>query len=861
MAMEAKMTREEQARREVGLTEIDRATAFVLTLAFCALIASVPLVQFGLDNYAGDRESDPGFTAAIPSSGEIAAFERSLEDRSFLRRLLIGPISALLAHTLAVGNERVHIGRDGWLFYREDLDFLLAHPFLDPAEQRRRTRSDDHPSQTDPLRALVHFRDQLAERNIALLVMPVPVKPTIHPEAVDASAHAPLENAAYGDCLAALRAAGIEVFDPTAALLEEKKTNGSAYLRDDTHWTPGAMRRVAADLARKVNELLPIDSDAGYRFEDLSLTNRGDIAAMLALPHGGELAPEQAVTIRRVLGTDDGEFAADPASPILFLGDSFANIYSRAELGWGSSAGLVEQLAAELGTPLDRITINNGGAHATRLELARQMATHNDRLLSTRLVILEFVAREFSKGDWRLIDLPRAVTMESPGTTVPRPMTIRGRIAAVTPAPTPGGPYGDALIALHVTAVESADGGRQGDLVVFTWGLRAHRLQAGSRLKPGDLLRAHLIPWREAEARYGSYNRVEFDDPALLALPFYWHDVVEEEESPAEPARTGPIVLPEHSAATLPELLKTAEAQGTMVVPGGDGFLFYTPEIRSLLAAPFWGANATAVSRAANPQFADPLPAIRDFHRQLAERGIDLLIVPVPAKASVYADLLPPAADAGAAQRRFHEILRAEGLRVIDLEEVFIAARRAGSPPLYCRTDTHWSPVGIALAASAIRAAIGEPDWWRTSAQGAAKHLPVTVEFFGDLTRMSGNPIPRPETLPGERIEFTAGGSTGAVRRESPILLLGDSHTLVFHLGGDLYAEGCGLPDHLAAAFGVPIDLVAVRGSGATAARISLARRPDSLTGTKLVIWCFAARDYTEATGGWRPIPLPTPKP
>ena len=63
--------------------------------------------------------------------------------------------------------------------------------------------------------------------------------------------------------------------------------------------------------------------------------------------------------------------------------------------------------------------------------------------------------------------------------------------------------------------------------------------------------------------------------------------------------------------------------------------------LRSLTVGRFGGAEALLVSRAANPKHADPLPAIIDFNRQLASVGVELLLLPVPAKASVYSDKLP----------------------------------------------------------------------------------------------------------------------------------------------------------------------------------------------------------------------------
>jgi alginate O-acetyltransferase complex protein AlgJ len=108
------------------------------------------------------------------------------------------------------------------------------------------------------------------------------------------------------------------------------------------------------------------------------------------------------------------------------------------------------------------------------------------------------------------------------------------------------------------------------------------------------------------------------------------------------------------------------------------------------------------------------------------------------------------------------------------------------------------------------------------------------------------------------RLRFVtdADGAAPTDWRESPIVLLGDSHTLVFHAGEDMHGTGAGLADQLALELGFPVDVVGVRGSGATPARINLLRRKDNLAGKKLVIWCFSAREFTEATGGWRLVPV-----
>ena len=93
----------------------------------------------------------------------------------------------------------------------------------------------------------------------------------------------------------------------------------------------------------------------------------------------------------------------------------------------------------------------------------------------------------------------------------------------------------------------------------------------------------------------------------------------------------------------------------------------------------------------------------------------------------------------------------------------------------------------------------------------------------------------------------------------SPIVLLGDSHNLVFHAGGDMHATGAGLPDQLAFELGMPVDLVAVRGAASIAARVNLLwraqRDPEYWDGKRMVVWCFAARELTEGDG-WPPVPI-----
>jgi len=338
----------------------------------------------------------------------------------------------------------------------------------------------------------------------------------------------------------------------------------------------------------------------------------------------------------------------------------------------------------------------------------------------------------------------------------------------------------------------------------------------------------------------------------------------------SEPAVSSDVVPTYHKILRLH--MVAADQRKRTVVPGVDGWLFFAPEFRSLTAGPFWGEHAQKVSRANNKRFADPLEPIVDFHRQLKGAGIRLLVVPVPAKVAVYPERLAKNLSFGPVRKdnkslppridthhlAFHKLLAARGVEVVDLLPVFLAHRHDRRGPLYCKTDTHWSGRGVALAAATILGKLDDPAWLRSLPRlnSATRIRPFTIT--GDLARMLNPDKPVRETL---TLTFLGKSNNGGrpiptpLSRTSPVLVTGDSHTLVFH-DPTLHAAGAGLPDHIAAGLGIPVDLVGVRGSGATATRISLLRRKDNLKGKKLVIWCFSIREYTESFSGWRKVPV-----
>jgi len=309
--------------------------------------------------------------------------------------------------------------------------------------------------------------------------------------------------------------------------------------------------------------------------------------------------------------------------------------------------------------------------------------------------------------------------------------------------------------------------------------------------------------------------------------------------------------------------VQNLEKKNAAACAEADGWLFLTGELRFLSLGRFWGDDAPKVSRSHKPDLADPVPAIVDFQKQLKARGIDLLVVPVPPKAAIYSEKILPefkggSDDAAPVLHSFYSELRAAGVDVLDLMPLFIKSRDDKQGGVFCKTDSHWSGFGCTLAAQAI----AESVRGKLAASGSRKEYVSEWKetgIDGDLVSLlaPGSPKPRPEKIAVRTVSEKGTASTVQPDANSPLLLLGDSHTLVFH---DFLAERAGLLDQLAQELGFAPDLIGTRGSGATPVRISLYRHtlknPDYLTKKKVVVWCFAAREFTEATEGWAKIPV-----
>lgn len=438
------ITREEEADRCLNHTIYSQGSQFYAVAVFLIIVFAVPIAQHFVEirqNLAKRAEWKPssgqpepgiapqiydvfdllpttdqikkangfwGYWDLIPSVEKINAFESSLKENSVLTTSLLSPTQLVMTQ-LGAGNEKAYVGRDGWLFYRPDVEYLTTPGFLRPAQLKLRSHGSTA-IQPDPIKAILDFSRQLQERDIQLVVMPMCTKPMIQPEMLvgPSAAGADLQNESFPAFVQALESKGVQVFDPTPVLRDLATHDGAKqYLETDTHWTPTAMHQVAMKLGESVRSRLPAGGNSQV-LKSAEISNLGDIAEMLKLPADQTLFPKQKVTIQRVVGRDGTPWRADRSSPVLLLGDSFSNIYSLDGMGWGDSAGFAEHLSYALNRPIDKIVINAGGAFASRQELARQLAHGVDRLANKSIVVYEFSMRDLAQGDWKMIKLPPA---------------------------------------------------------------------------------------------------------------------------------------------------------------------------------------------------------------------------------------------------------------------------------------------------------------------------------------------------------------------------------------------------------------------------------------------------------------------
>lgn len=423
----------------------------------------------------------------------IPSWEDDLEDQSILQQPMTGLLQQLLTGVMHSGNEQAVVCNNGELQYVRDIHYLTS------------------PIQAEVASTIIDLNRQLRERDITLVVLPVPVKSQFGERDIR-------QNPGYATLKEKLAQENVRVFDPLPYLNTKE-----CYLKTDTHWRPEAMELISLKLARYLtNEGLCTPGDGLFINTEETVKQRGDIYTMLKLTRPISWLGEEEVTLHPVLNERGEYWQSDPMAEILFMGDSFSNIYSLQGMGWGMSAGLAEQLSWQLQQPITAVRRNDQGSIATRQMLQQQLARGRDVLERKRVVIWEFAVRELTQGDWTPLDMqlgtaPAGNSFITLGADEKK--HIQGTIVAMSAIPNPHEvTYADHVVAIHLMDID--DEGQQA--LVYAMAMRNRQLTPTAYLRPGDEVTMEIESWDMHEAIEGAYNRNELDNPDLmLELPVW----------------------------------------------------------------------------------------------------------------------------------------------------------------------------------------------------------------------------------------------------------------------------------------------------------------------------------------------------
>jgi len=287
-------------------------------------------------------------------------------------------------------------------------------------------------------------------------------------------------------------------------------------------------------------------------------------------------------------------------------------------------------------------------------------------------------------------------------------------------------------------------------------------------------------------------------------------------------------------------------------VVGRHQTIFYRPSLDAVISPGFMSDPY---------QEGHPVDAIVAFRDSLRRHGVDLVLLVVPGKETIYPEWLSsryPLA-AGPPNNRDLPIFLAElerrGVNVVDPTQALWRAKDRAE--LYLRQDSHWTPQGLDIVVDELVRRLPQ-------VQGATRRLkavPVEITGHGDLydmLQLPALPSPfEPQTVVIRRVVDVNTGEPFEPDPGAPIVLLGDSFTNIYSLAEMNWGDHAGLGEQLALRLGQPLDVIAQNDGGVNTARATLARNPGRLDGKKLVIWQFAARDLVVSNGEWKRIQIP----
>ncbi len=482
------LSREIEANNEIQSTQINRRIATWACLIFALLVVSVPFIQITTQGWPQKWTDD------------------WLRTSCYMENSLTSHYQQLLTEYFHSGNEKAILGENGWLFYTPDIEYLIQ------------------PIDSSSISCILDMQKQLEERGIQLILLPTPLKPMICAHNLDKrfDPKTQLIHPDFSIWKKKLEEEGITIIDPTIEL-QNLHQSIPAFLQSDTHWSPEGMNLVAKQLANTIQKEALLTQSQTYQVIDSSILHRGDIYSMLRLSDEISWIPMEQIKTNMILDEVGNFHSRQSTAEILLLGDSFTNIYSVGNMGWGRSSGLAEELSFLLQAPIDIISQNDNGSYATRKILQDKMAKGEDRLNGKKIIIWQFAMRELTQGKWEKInfelgsssDMNQYLTLEEN-----EKVTLEATLSEIASIPHPSNvTYEEHVIALRITNIE---GFPDKEALVYVMAMEKRKLLPAANLCIDDRITLTLENWGEHEAIEGAFNRSELDSDITLNAQPLW---------------------------------------------------------------------------------------------------------------------------------------------------------------------------------------------------------------------------------------------------------------------------------------------------------------------------------------------------
>jgi len=211
-------------------------TVFLLMLVLPSLQMTFGFMGVPALQENRERAPAPHWAGLLHPADFTTKLQRWFQDHYGFRDLLIR-LQTQIEYSVFGSSDRLHIGRDGWLFYRS---------VIDREEPAIEAMTDTDLDQI--VASFAHLRDWLAARQIRLVVVTNQMKDRFYPEFLPRTAERARSRHRFDDFRARLgMLPGITYIDTTGPLLELKQQR-SIFHKTDFHWNDAAAFAIAGKL-------------------------------------------------------------------------------------------------------------------------------------------------------------------------------------------------------------------------------------------------------------------------------------------------------------------------------------------------------------------------------------------------------------------------------------------------------------------------------------------------------------------------------------------------------------------------------------------------------------------------------------